>query len=171
MKKIVYVAFAGILALAFTACEPKNTPVDPKDPTDTTVLPVDTTPLSFPKKHLIEEFTGQDCGYCPYGMNCVHDFMGNDTNWVLILHHYGYQADHFSVSGSKKITSALSVSGAPSVTIDRKKTKTSGTNSIVFHPGYLPETDKSQFETETFASVNIPSSHSLSISSSAFWAK
>ena len=112
-------------------------------------------PASFPKKHLIEEFTGQDCGYCPYGMDCIHDFIGNDTNWVLILHHYGYTADHFSVSGSKTITTALNVSGAPSSAINRANTKTSEGNAVIFHPAYLPSVKKSQFQTETYASVCI----------------
>ena len=117
---------------------------------------VSPTPALFPRKHLIEEFTGQACGYCPYGMDCISEFMKNDTNFILILHHYGYQADNFSVSGSQTITNSLGVNGAPSVAIDRKKTKTSETNTIVFHPAYLPtETDKNQFETETYASVNI----------------
>lgn len=116
-------------------------------------------PTSFPKKHLIEEFTGQDCGYCPYGMDCVHDFMAKDPNWILIMHHYGYQADHFSVNGSKTITNSLSVSGAPSIAINRAKTKSEGGNSIVFHPGYLPSVSKSQFDTETYASINIENAY------------
>ena len=167
-------ALLGIAMLAMVSCEPKNTPVDPdpKDtttvpvdttvvPVDTTVVPVDTTvvPTSFPKKHLIEEFTGQDCGYCPYGMDCIHEFMGNDTNWVLILHHYGYQADHFSVSGSKTITNKLGVSGAPSAAVNRTKTKTGDGNKIVFHPAYLPECDRSQFATKTYASVCIDNTY------------
>ena len=112
-------------------------------------------PASFPRKHLIEEFTGQTCGYCPYGMDCISQFMENDTNFILILHHYGYQQDHFSVTGSKTITNALGVSGAPSAAIDRAKTRTGAGNAIVFHPGYLPETSKEQFAKETYASVNI----------------
>ena len=123
----------------------------------------------FPRKHLIEEFTGQACGYCPYGMDCISEFMKNDTNFILILHHYGYQADNFSVAESKTITNSLGVNGAPSVAIDRAKTKTSETNTIVFHPAYLPEeTDKAQFATETYASVNIantydPKKHKLTV--------
>ena len=173
-----FFALMGIAMLAMIACEPINTPVDP-DPQDTTKVPVDTTqvptdttevptdstfvPFSFPKKHLIEEFTGQDCGYCPYGMDCIHEFMGDETNWVLILHHYGYQADHFSVSGSKTITSKLGVSGAPSSAINRAKTKTGAGNKIVFHPGYLPECDKSQFATETYASIHIENEYDASM--------
>ena len=117
-------------------------------------------PESFPKKHLIEEFTGQDCGYCPYGMDAISEFTGNDTNWVLILHHSGYANDHFTVTGSSTIRSRMGVSGAPNSAIDRKATthpneQGKNVSEIVFHPGYLPDVDKSQFETETYASLNI----------------
>ena len=143
--------FAVLAAFVFTACEGNN-PVDPQ--------PQDTIPASFPKKHLIEEFTGQACGYCPYGMDCIHEFIANDTNWVLILHHYGYSADHFSVKPSETITKALKVSGAPSMCIDRAKTKYTGSKSaVVFHPGYLEDTKKDQFETETYASVVIENTY------------
>ena len=74
MKRINLFAIIGLASLAFTACNEPSGPI----------------PESFPKKHLIEEFTGQDCGYCPYGMDCVHDFAGNDSNWIVVLHHYGY---------------------------------------------------------------------------------
>ena len=173
MKRTNYsFALMGIALLAMISCEPKNTPVNP-DPKDTTVVPVDTTttptdttivptdtivPMSFPKKHLIEEFTGQDCGYCPYGMDCISEFMETDTNWVLVLHHYGYAADHFSVAGSKTITNKLGVNGAPSAGINRAKTRSQGGNTIIFYPGYLPTCDKSQFATETYASIHIDNS-------------
>lgn len=133
----------GSWLLVLPSCEPKPEP-EPE-----------VIPESFPRKHLIEEFTGQSCGYCPYGMDCVHDFMANDTNYILVLHHYGFAADHFSVAGSKTITSALKVSGAPNITIDRAKTKSSNGTNVVFHPGYLPTVSKNQFETTTYASVNI----------------
>ena len=120
---------------------------------------IEPLPASFPKKNLIEEFTGQDCGYCPYGMDCIHEFMANEDRWVLILHHYGYQADHFSVAGSKTITNSLNVSGAPSVAINRAKMRTSDGNKIVQHPGYLPSSSKSQFDTLTYASLAIVPSY------------
>ena len=120
---------------------------------------VEPRPTAFPKKHLIEEFTGQACGYCPYGMDCIHNFIANDTNWVLILHHYGYSQDNFSVSGSNTITSKLGVNGAPSIAINRQTTNYGDGKGIVFHPGYLEETDKSQFATETYASIHIDNSY------------
>ena len=142
MKNLKLLALLGVLAMVFVGCEPKPEP-EPE-----------VIPESFPRKHLIEEFTGQGCGYCPYGMDCVHDFIGNDTNYILVLHHT-YYTDNFTVADSKKISSALGVSSAPSIAIDRAKTKSSNGNMVVFHPGYLPTVNKNQFEQTTYASVNI----------------
>ena len=142
-KSVLFWAVCGLL-IGMTACEPKPEPQPEPQPE---------LPSAFPRKHLLEEFTGQDCGYCPYGMDCVHEFIGNDTNWVVVLHHYGYQTDHFSVAGSKKITNKLSVSGAPSIAIDRAKTKSDAGNVICFHPSYLPTAQRSQFVDSTYASI------------------
>lgn len=192
MKKFYFLlAICGLMTWAVTSCDPV-TPDPPKtDPDTTTVTPVDTTeitpvdtttvnpqdtipvdttstpevperPQSVPKKHLIEEFTGQDCGYCPYGMDCVHEFTDNDTNWIVVLHHYGYQQDHFSVSGSKKITSKLGVSGAPTISINRAATKSDAGKKTCFHPGYLPTTDKGQFDESTYVSIGIDNTYDAS---------
>ena len=173
MNKYFSLIVSTLLVWAVTACKPvikdEPEPQPAEDTTavkDTTTAPEDTIPEppqlpeSFPRKHLIEEFTGQGCGYCPYGMNCVHSFMESDTNWVLILHHYGYQADHFSVTGSKTITTKLGVDGAPSVAIDRAATKSEAGTKICFHPGYLPSVSKSQFVATTYASVQIANDYS-----------
>ncbi len=136
------------------ACQKDITQVD----SITFVEITEQLPDAFPKKHLIEEFTGQDCGYCPYGMDCVHDFIGDNENWILVLHHYGYQKDNFSVTGSQKIMNKLNVDGAPSIAIDRKATKSDAGNVICFHPGYLP-TVTSQFETTTYASIEIENTY------------
>lgn len=176
MKKIMLWAMAGLCAFAFSACEPKNTPDNNGNEQQEGAIP-----SSFPKKQLIEEFTGQTCGYCPYGMDCIHEYIGNDTNYVLVLHHYGFQKDHFSVSGCNTITTALGVSGAPSMTINRAKTtyrdeNNRSTGSVVFHPGYLNTADPSQLETETYASINInneydPSTRELTVRLSGIIAK
>ncbi len=151
-----FTILAVFAAMCFSACEP-NKPEEPQSEPTKEVIP-----SAFPKKHLIEEFTGQGCGYCPYGMDCIHEFVGTDTNWIMVLHHYGYQADHFSVAGSKTITSALSVSGAPSMAINRAKTKYGSKNDIVFHPGYLENVSKKQFEDSTYSSLNIANSYDAS---------
>ncbi len=152
MKRISYLCVvAGIALLALTACEPKNPPQAP-------------TPNVFPKKHLIEEFTGQGCGYCPYGMDAIHAFTANDTNWVTILHHYGYSPDKFSVSGCNTITRALGVSGAPNMCINRAKTTYKDeynrtVSNVVFHPGYLETTARTQFADSTYASIEIQNTY------------
>ncbi len=146
MKKFFLWAMTGMALIGFTACEP-NTPQEPEKQ--------DTIPASFPKKHLIEEFTGQACGYCPDGMDAVHEFVGNDSNWVLVLHHAGYSDDHFTVKGSKTIATALNVKGAPGVSLNRASTNYGSGKGIVFHPGYLSNTKKSQFESETYASIRL----------------
>ena len=149
MKKSILFWVVCALLISLTACEKKAEPQEP----DPVVFE------SFPKKHLLEEFTGQGCGYCPYGMDCVHEFIQNDTNWIVVLHHYGYQADNFSVAGSKTITSKLGVSGAPSIAIDRARTKSEAGSAVCFHPGYLPTVSATQFAESTYASIVLNNSY------------
>ena len=110
-------------------------------------------PTSFVRKHLIEEFTGQGCGWCPGGMDNVHEFMGVDPNWILVMHHT--YTDNLTVSNSNVIAQKLGVGGAPYVTLDRARTNYGEGSAIVFHPGYLPYTDKAQFDTTTYASIEL----------------
>ena len=143
MKRTVFYAI-GFAIAALAACTPQNQPTPEPEVNDSI----------FPKKHLIEEFTGQDCGYCPGGMDAIEEFIGNDSNWVLVLHHYGYKNDHFTIAGSSAIGSTLGVAGAPQVCINRQKTKSGEGSKILFKPGYLPTTtSKTQFETTTYASI------------------
>ena len=151
MKKLLYWIVTATLAWGMSGCqqvEPVNPDPDPKPDSEP-------LPTAFAKKHLIEEFTGQDCGYCPMGMDSVHAFVGNDTNWIVVLHHYGYQKDHFSVPGSQKITNKLNVSSAPNVTVNRTSTKTPEGKKTVFHPGYLPAMDKALFDDSTYVGLTI----------------
>ena len=154
----------------WVACEPitpettpETTPeVVPQPSPDTTVVPVDTiaeTPLSFPRKHLLEEFTGQECVYCPNGMDCVHQFIGNDTNWVVLLHHYGYKEDLFSVPGSKEITQRLGVNGAPNITIDRAVTQLEDAAETCFPPTEWKSIRKNDLIDTTFVSVVLENSY------------
>lgn len=149
--------------LAVVACDP-ITPNQPNDPKDTTKTEETVIPSSFPKKHLIEHFTGEGCGYCPMGMQYLQEFVGTDTNFVWVSHHAGYQDDQFTIKGSKTIAGKLRVDGAPAMAIDRtplsytymdeetgKEVTETGT---VFHPGYLPDLT-SELEKTTYASINI----------------
>lgn len=159
MKKLFLFLFSSLLMIGLYSCKDQNPATNPDDNTPQEELPDYTggslVEATFPMKHVIEEFTGQDCGYCPYGMDCVSAFMADDDNWILLMHHYGYNPDHFSVTGSDKICTKLGVSGAPSVSIDRN----SKVKSLNFHPGYLPDIKKSRMATETYVSTVIANTY------------
>lgn len=116
-------------------------------------------PTSFPRKYLIEHFTGDQCGYCPYGMYSIVDYSAYLTNTpcIWVSHHYGYNNDEYTIPESAKIGSACGVQGAPNMAMNR--TKIMGT-AIAFHPGYLvedgiAETIASKCDTMAEASVVI----------------
>ena len=94
-------------------------------------------PSSFPRKYLIEHFTGDQCGYCPYGMYSIVEYtQQTSTPCIWVSHHYGYNNDEYTISESSKIGSACGVQGAPNMAMNR--TKVMGT-TVAFHPGYLVE--------------------------------
>ena len=104
----------------------------------TLVASAQEVPSSFPRKYLIEHFTGDGCGYCPYGMYSIVEYRDYLTNTpcIWVSHHYGYNNDEYTISESSKIGSACGVQGAPNMAMNR--TKVMGT-TIAFHPGYLVE--------------------------------
>ena len=124
---------------------------------DGTTVP-EAVPTSFPRKYLIEHFTGDQCGYCPYGMYSIMEYSANTTTpCIWVSHHYGYNTDEYTISESSKIGSTCGVSGAPNMAMNR--TKVYGT-TIAFHPGYLledgmPETIANKCATTAEASVVI----------------
>lgn len=116
-------------------------------------------PTSFPRKYLIEHFTGDQCGYCPGGMYSIVQYTMEltTTPCIWVSHHYGFNNDEYTISESAKIGAACGVQGAPNMAMNR--TKIMGT-SIAFHPGYLPEdgmaeTIANKCATEAEASVVI----------------
>lgn len=116
-------------------------------------------PTSFPRKYLIEHFTGDQCGYCPGGMySIVHYTMYlTTTPCIWVSHHYGYNNDEYTISESAKISAACGVQGAPNMAMNRTKVMGS---TIAFHPGYLTdsgmaETIASKCDTVAEASVVI----------------
>ena len=131
--------------------------VEGVDPT-TCVVTVENIPTSFPRKHLIEHFTGDGCGYCPEGMFALAEYTQNiNTSCIWVSHHYGYNNDEYTINESSKIGGASGVNGAPKMAFNR--TKMMGT-TIAFHPGYLvgdgmAETIASKCANEAEASVVI----------------
>ena len=103
----------------------------------TLVASAQEVPSSFPRKYLIEHFTGDQCGYCPAGMYSIVEYtQQTSTPCIWVSHHYGFNTDEYSISESARIASASGVNGAPNMAMNR--TKVMGT-SIAFHPGYLVE--------------------------------
>ena len=112
----------------------------------TLVASAQDVPSSFPRKYLIEHFTGDQCGYCPYGMYSIVEYtQQTSTPCIWVSHHYGYNNDEYTIPESAKIGSTCGVQSAPNMAMNR--TKIMGT-SIAFHPGYLTE----EGMTETIAS-------------------
>ena len=124
----------------------------------TLVASAQDVPSSFPRKYLIEHFTGDQCGYCPYGMYSIMEYSANTTTpCIWVSHHYGYNNDEYTIPESAKIGSTCGVQGAPNMAMNR--TKIMGT-AIAFHPGYLvedgmAETITSKCDTTAEASVVI----------------
>jgi hypothetical protein len=125
----------------------------------TLVASAQEVPSSFPRKYLIEHFTGDQCGYCPYGMYSIMEYAAyyTTTPCIWVSHHYGYNNDEYTIPESAKIGSTCGVQGAPNMAMNR--TKIMGT-SIAFHPGYLTEdgmaeTIASKCDTTAEASVVI----------------
>ena len=111
----------------------------------------------YARKHLIEHFTGDGCGYCPYGMYCIVDYIEQATTpTIWVSHHYGYNQDEYTINGSSKIGSTLSVSGAPNMVFNRTKQD----QGLAFHPGYLPEITIAD-KTEAAMSVNIQHTYNV----------
>ena len=124
----------------------------------TLVASAQEVPSSFPRKYLIEHFTGDECGYCPEGMYSIVGYtQKTSTPCIWVSHHYGYNNDEYTIPESAKIGSTCGVQGAPNMAMNR--TKIMGT-SIAFHPGYLTEdgmaeTIASKCDTTAEASVVI----------------
>ena len=120
-------------------------------------------PSSFPRKYLIEHFTGDQCGYCPAGMYSIVEYTQTTaTPCIWVSHHYGYNTDEYTISKSAKIASTCGAPGAPQMAMNR--TKLTGT-TIAFHPNYLvgdgmAESIASKCDTVAEASVVINHTYS-----------
>ncbi len=89
---------------------------------------------------LAEQFTGQDCGYCPGGAETLKMAiagMKNPEKVIWVAHHFGYRNDAFTLSESEVIGTSLGVQGAPNCAIDRMVVDFApGQSGLCWHPGY-----------------------------------
>ena len=71
---------------------------------------------------LIEQFTGQACGYCPGGaanLKSAIEATGHPEYFAWVAHHAGYYPDDFTLQESKDIAAAFGVNSAPMMCINR----------------------------------------------------
>lgn len=97
-------------------------------------------PTSFPRKHLMEHFTGEACGYCPGGMQAMQTYLAQTTkSFVWVSHHAGYSADEYTIPENDTLATKLAVQGAPSLSVNRTRRRVNGSFAYAFHPGYLED--------------------------------
>ena len=142
MKKYCYLLLAAFSAsMILSSCEP-GTGVEP-DPVGQT----------YKRVHLIEHFTGAECGWCPMGMDYIYEEYSKDPdNMVWVSNHYGYVPDEYSITGSDTICKKLKVTGAPSISINRYKYTNSSAgikNEINYSPSNTSAVLKKQETTAT----------------------
>lgn len=147
---------------ALVACEPTNQPAVPGNGGNQNQDSVIVIPESFPKKHLIEHFTGEACIYCPSGMVAIEEMVGTDTNFIWVSHHAGYQRDEYTIKESNTLVSKFGVEGAPAMMLNRQAQdwsfkyngKSDTDNSKVFIPSGITNLT-CPLENTTYASVTI----------------
>ncbi len=92
--------------------------------------------LAYPRKFLIEHFTGEACGYCPGGMYAIVEHIEDATTpYIWVSHHYGFGVDEYTIPENSAIGEALGVQGAPNMALNRSEQEV----GLAFHPGYLPD--------------------------------
>ena len=112
----------------------------------------------FDRKYLIEHFTTEQCGYCPYGMYSIVEYFEKATTpTIWVSHHAGFGTDEFTIPENQDLVNDLGVDGAPSMALNRTKQET----GEIFHPGYLPEITIADAKTAAM-SVNIAHTYDAS---------
>ena len=112
----------------------------------------------FDRKYLIEHFTTEQCGYCPYGMYSIVEYLAKATTpTIWVSHHAGFGTDEFTIPENQDLVGVLGVDGAPSMALNRTKQET----GEIFHPGYLPEITITDAK-KAAMSVNIAHSYDAS---------
>ena len=137
----------AVITASVTGCKPVQCNV--------TVEKVDAT---YDRKYLIEHFTTEQCGYCPYGMYSIVEYLAKATTpTIWVSHHAGFGTDEFTIQENQDLVNDLGVDGAPSMALNRTKQET----GEIFHPGYLPDITITDAK-KAAMSVNIAHSYDAS---------
>lgn len=112
-------------------------------------------PRSFPRKFLLEHFTTEQCGYCPYGMYFITNYLqGQEEQYIWVSHHSGFGTDEYTIPANDSIGNLVGADSAPNVALNRVKHNAPEEYIYSFHPGYLPNIAISDDKTAE-ASVHI----------------
>ncbi|MDR0828667.1 MAG: Omp28-related outer membrane protein [Prevotellaceae bacterium] len=139
-------------AILFFACKPPEVehPLS-SDPVQRTIL--------------IEEFTGDQCVYCPWGADAISaSIEGNENKAIVVCHHVGYNEDKYTISKSRPLTFFYGgTTFAPACMIDRTIIPEVDDEDVspVFFPSYLPQPKlkasiiNKMIEVPSYVTVNI----------------
>jgi hypothetical protein len=117
-------------------------------------------PTSFPRKQLIEQFTSQDCTYCPNGTRQIDDVVeGNEKKYVRLNYYYGSNYDNFTVYSTKQLATDMEITSMPCMLYNRSLWEWEDENGVMasgkkMHPYYFSQV-ATDAATTTTASVNI----------------
>lgn len=92
-------------------------------------------PASFPRKYLIEHFTGEGCKYCPYGMYSIVEYTSQSSIPCIWVSHHTY-TDELMITESIAIADVSGVSQGEAPLMSMNRTKITGAE-INFHPDLL----------------------------------
>jgi len=113
-NKFILALIIGLTIISCKKDKNEDTPIDQQE----TGVTNEASPSSFQQKVLIEEFTGEWCGYCPSGaqylQSTISDYPGKV---VAAAFHVG---DPFEISTSNTFANKFNVTGYPSALIQRK---------------------------------------------------
>ena len=117
MKK-TFLSLLAATAFLFTACEPKNEPQGGIE-----IPTLDPATENYERTLMLEQFTGQGCGYCPTGASIIKEGLaGIEDRVIWTAHHAGYKPDDFTISNSENLLTTFGVNGAPAMMLNRETT-------------------------------------------------
>ena len=110
------------------------------------------------RKILVEEFTGDWCGYCPEGHEILEDIITSNPNRVVAVGmHYN---DFLQTSYSSAMATNLSVAAYPRAAVDRFTYP--GGNAFVMSRGYWAGAVAARLNVTSPVSINITPSYNSS---------
>ena len=101
------------------------------------IMSAQEVPASFPRKFLIEHFTGEDCGNCPLGMYSIVEYTSQSSIPCIWVSHHTY-TDELMITESIAIADVSGVSQGEAPLMSMNRTKITGAK-INFHPALLVE--------------------------------